>query len=70
MPDARAGDAPNPHFVKIGSDVFPVYGDDTFGWSIDPHDLDIRKLKDCRYGNLAELLFALMNLNLTRVGKA
>ena len=62
--------APNPHFVRIGSDIFPVYGNDTFGWSLDPRDLSVLRPRECRYGCLAELFFALVNLNLSREGRA
>jgi hypothetical protein len=67
---AQAKRAPNPHFVRIGSDVFPVYGDDKFGWSLDPRDLSLLRPRECRYGTLAELFFALVNLNLSREGRA
>jgi hypothetical protein len=70
MPHALADRARSPHFVRIGSDVFPVYGDDRSGWSLDPRDLSVLRPRECRYGNLAELFFALVNLNLSCEGRA
>ncbi len=56
--------------VKIGSDVFAVYGDDVCGWSTDPRDLYPEVPTGFRYRTFAELFFALVNMNLAYEGKA
>jgi len=60
----------NAQLLKVGLEVFPVYGDDRTGWSMDPIDLGPETPKGLRYGSLDELFFALVNLNLSPEGQA
>ena len=60
----------NAQLLKVGLEVFPVYGDDCTGWSMDPVDLGPETPRGLRYGSLDELFFALVNLNLSPEGQA
>src|SRR3972149_4954736 len=60
----------NAQLMKIGLEVFPVYGDDTSGWSVDPVDLAPGQHNAYRYRSIDELFFALVNLNLSPEGQA
>lgn len=62
--------AVNARLLKIGLEVFPVYGDEKSGWSVDPSDLYPRIPDWYRYRSLDELFFALVNLNLSPEGQA
>jgi hypothetical protein len=58
-------------YLRIGGDVFPVYGDELRGWS--PRPDDFRGLTACSpsvYGSLDELFFALVNLCVGMRGEA
>ena len=54
----------------FGLEVFPVYGDEGSGWSMDPVDLTPDTPKGLRYDSLDELFFALLNLNVMPEGQA
>ncbi len=56
--------------VQIGAEVFPVYGNDQLGWSMDRGDLCFDAAEPFRYHSLEELLFALMNLSIAPDGSA
>ena len=56
--------------LKVGLEVFPVYGDDRSGWSMDPVDLTPETPKWLRYDSIDELFFALLNLNVMAEGRA
>lgn len=56
--------------MQIGVEVFPVYGDETSGFSVDPGDLYPQMPAWFRYGSLDELFFALVNLNVGPEGRA
>ena len=56
--------------LKVGLEVFPVYGDETSGWSMDADDLSPTASPLFRYGSLDELFFALVNLNVSEEGQA
>jgi hypothetical protein len=60
----------NTRLLKVGLEVFPVYGDERSGWSMDPIDLTPDTPKWLRYESLDELFFALLNLNVTPEGQA
>ena len=50
-------------YLRVGADVFPVYGDDIRGWSTRPDDFrDFRACSPFVYASLDELFFALVNL--------
>ena len=60
----------NARLLKIGLEVFPVYGDEKSGFSVDPGDLYPQMPIWFRYRSLDELFFALVNLNLSQEGQA
>lgn len=60
----------NARLLKVGLEVFPVYGDERSGWSMDPIDLTPDTPKWLRYDSLDELFFALLNLNVMPEGRA
>ena len=69
-PRPRVAANASPRLVKIGSDLFPVYGNERCGWSVEPVDLTSRQPGCYRYGSLEEVFFALVNLNVAPEGKA
>ncbi len=56
--------------LQVGSEVFPVYGDEKTGWSVDAGDLYPQIPVWFRYRSLDELFFALVNLNISPEGRA
>ncbi len=56
--------------LQVGLEVFPVYGDEKCGFSVDPGDLIPQTALWYRYDSLEELFFALVNLNVTSEGEA
>lgn len=60
----------NARLLQVGLEVFPVYGDERSGWSMDPIDLRPDAPKWMRYDSLDELFFALLNLNVMTEGQA
>jgi len=66
----RQIEAVNTRLLQVGMEVFPVYGDERSGWSVDPIDLTPDTPKWLRYDSLDELFFALLNLNVTPEGQA
>ncbi len=56
--------------LQVGLEVFPVYGNDKDGFSMDPIDLVPGTPKKFRYDSLDELFFALLNLNVMAEGSA
>jgi hypothetical protein len=62
--------AVNARLLKVGLEVFPVYGDETSGFSVDPGDLYPQMPVWFRYQSLDVLFFALVNLNLSPEGQA
>jgi hypothetical protein len=55
--------------VQIGAEVFPVYGDEKTGWSLDLGDL-CSQMPKYRYRSFDELFFALVNLKVAPEGQA
>ena len=50
-------------YLRIGGDVFPIYGDALRGWSPRPEDFwGLVARSPYVYGSLDELFFALVNL--------
>jgi hypothetical protein len=70
MIKTRSGVVMNARLLKVGAEVFPVYGDDEHGWSVDPVDLSPQTPSCCRYGSCDELFFALLNLHVGAEGRA
>lgn len=66
----RMVDPVKTRLLKVGLEVFPVYGDERSGWSMDPIDLTPETPKWLRYDSLDELFFALLNLNVAPEGQA
>ncbi len=56
--------------LKIGLEIFPVYGDEQLGWSVEAADLYAQTPPGFRYGSIDEIFFALVNLNLCPEGQA
>ncbi len=57
--------------LRVGREVFPVYGDELRGWS--PRSDDFQGLLACSpyvYGSIDELFFALVNLCVGPGGEA
>jgi len=58
------------HLLKIGLELFPVYGDEQRGWTVEATDLYPQTPPSFRYGSIDEIFFALVNLNLCPEGRA
>lgn len=56
--------------LKVGLEVFPVYGDESSGFSMDADDLSPTVSRQFRYRSIDELFFALVNLNCAEEGTA
>jgi hypothetical protein len=56
--------------LQIGSEIYPVYGNDQAGWSIDAGDLGAYTATPLRYRSLEELFFALVNFMVAPIGRA
>jgi hypothetical protein len=57
-------------YLRVGGEVFPIYGDEIRGWS--PRAADFRGWTTCSpyvYGSLDELFFALVNLHVATCGE-
>lgn len=56
--------------LRVGNEVFPVYGDERWGFTIDLGDFCCDSPEAGRYQSLEELYFALVNLHSAVEGKA
>jgi hypothetical protein len=56
--------------MQVGQEVFPVYGDDNSGFSVDIGDFTAKLAPRFRYESRDELFFALVNFNLGKEGNA
>lgn len=56
--------------LRVGLEVFPVYGDETSGFSMDADDFLPTVSRNVRYRSIDELFFALVNLNCAEEGTA
>jgi hypothetical protein len=70
MINSRSEVSVNARLLKIGAEVFPVYGDDESGWSVDPGDLYPQAPTWRLYRSCDELFFALVNLHVGAEGQA
>ena len=70
MTQSNSAAAISTQLMKVGLEVFPVYGDEASGWSVDPIDLAPGQPREYRYHSLDELYFALVNLNVSPEGEA
>ena len=58
-------------FLRVGGDVFPIYGDELRGWSPQADDFrDAPLLSPFAYASPDELFFALVNLCVASGGEA
>jgi len=58
-------------YLRVGGEVFPVYGDVVRGWSPRPDDFQgLAARSPYAYGSLEELFFVLVNLCLHPGGTA
>ncbi len=60
----------NTRFLKVGEEMFAVYGDPESGWSLQQNDLQAGAGKCHRYRSIEELYFALANLSISPCGSA
>lgn len=67
MTRTRSETVVHARLLQIGSEVVPVYGDDTSGWSF---ELGLQKARMPIYRTIDELYFALVNMNLSEEGSA
>ncbi len=67
---ARPTVAVKTQLMKVGSEIFPVYGDERSGFTVDSAEVHAQTPRGCRYGSLEELFFALVNLNICPEGNA
>lgn len=56
--------------LRVGIEVFPVYGNEESGFSMDADDLINGTNKEYLYSTSDELFFALVNLNVSNEGLA
>ena len=56
--------------IKVGTDVYPVYGNDELGWSLEGGGLQSAAAAEFRYPSLEELFFVLVNFSVTPDGHA
>ena len=70
MTNPRSEVAIRTQLLQIGLEVFPVYGDEKVGWSVDAGDLYPKIPVWFRYRSLDELFFALVNMNISPEGQA
>jgi len=60
----------NTELMQVGQEVFPVYGDEDSGFSVDAGDFGPKIPPRYRYQSREELFFALVNFNLGKEGRA
>lgn len=66
----RAAGPLRAQLMRVGREVFPVYGDERCGFTIDPVDMLTGGCSAGRYATLDELYFALVNFNSAAEGRA
>ena len=62
---SRRHQSNEPRLVRVGPELYPVWGDDEHGWCVESN-----LVARFRYRSLDELLFALVNLSLAEGGSA
>jgi hypothetical protein len=65
MSQQRFDTVPDTYVLRIGHDLYPIYGHDACGWSIDRRDLSQPTTTQFRYDSLDEIFFALVNLHVS-----
>jgi len=66
----KAGVVLRAQLVRIGTEVFAIYGDEEHGFAVDPEDFSSAVPNSFRYYSLDELYFALVNLSAAPEGRA
>lgn len=56
--------------LNVGTEVYPVYGSDRLGWTLDSNDLHEEVSTHFRYQSLEELFFAIVNFTISSNGRA
>jgi hypothetical protein len=54
----------------VGTEVYPVYGSEQQGWTLDSGDLHEEVASQFRYQTLEELFFVIVNFSITTNGRA
>lgn len=67
---AKGGLVLRAQLLRVGTEVFAVYGDENRGFAVDPGDFDPWVPAACRYFSLDELYFALVNMHTSPEGQA
>ncbi len=67
---ARPTIAVKTQLMKVGLEIFPVYGDERSGFTVDSAERHAQTPQWCRYRSLEELFFALVNLHNCPEGNA
>jgi hypothetical protein len=56
--------------LNVGNEVYPVYGSDKLGWTLDSGDLHEEVATQFRYQTLEELFFVIVNFTISNNGRA
>ena len=56
--------------LNVGTEVYPVYGSDQRGWTLDSGDLHAEVATQFRYQTLEELFFVIVNFSIATHGRA
>lgn len=56
--------------LNVGNEVYPVYGSDQLGWTLDSGDLHSEVATQFRYQSLDELFFVIVNFSISNNGTA
>lgn len=56
--------------MNVGTEVYPVYGSDQLGWTLDSGDLHEGVASQFRYQSLEELFFVIVNFTIATNGRA
>jgi hypothetical protein len=56
--------------LNVGTEVYPVYGSDQLGWTLDSGDLHADVGAQFRYQTLEELFFVIVNFSIATNGRA
>jgi hypothetical protein len=56
--------------LNVGNEVYPVYGSDQLGWTLDSGDLHSEVATQFRYQSLDELFIVIVNFTIATNGTA
>jgi hypothetical protein len=60
----------NGFLLNVGTEVYPVYGSEQHGWTLDSNDLHEEVATQFRYQSLEELFFVIVNFTISTNGTA